>query len=135
MRCANDRARGTRPCLSARNGRGNRRDQPSERSPWRIAQDAPFPGAAEALVDQERLVPQFLGDLDLDRLDTVAAQFARVDGSSRAALVQAEVSSIVHRFDDARDHLARRSRTARLSMFAYDCADTPVHTLVCDSDR
>ena len=94
------------------------------------------PAPPRRLSNQERLVAQFLGDLDaLDRLDTVAAQFARVDGSSRAALVQAEVSSIVHRFDDARDHLARRSRTARLSMFAYDCADTPVHTLVCDSDR
>jgi tetratricopeptide (TPR) repeat protein len=86
--------------------------QSARRGAWAcFAQDALFPGAAEALVDQERLVAQFLGDLDaLDRLDTVAAQFAGVDGSSRAALVQAEVSSTVHRFDDARDHLARAAR-------------------------
>ena len=50
----------------------------------------------------------FSGDLDaLDRLDALASQFARVDDSFRAALVQAEVASAVHRFEDARDHLAR----------------------------
>ena len=66
------------------------------------------PGVAEAIVDNERLAAQFLGDLDaLDRLETLASQFARVDDSSRAALVQAEVASTVHRFDDARGHLAR----------------------------
>jgi tetratricopeptide (TPR) repeat protein len=74
----------------------------------RFAQDPCLPGVAEALVDQERLAAQFLGDLDaLDRLDALASQFAGVDNSSRAALVQAEVASTVHRFDDARDHLAR----------------------------
>jgi tetratricopeptide (TPR) repeat protein len=60
------------------------------------------------IVDDERLATQFLGDLDaLDRLDVLASQFARADDSSRAALVQAEVASTVHRFADARDHLAR----------------------------
>src|SRR4029079_8684354 len=34
-------------------------------------------------------------------------QFAQVDDSSRAALVQAEVASTAHRFDDARGHLAQ----------------------------
>jgi hypothetical protein len=33
-----------------------------------------------------------------------------VDDSSRAALVQAEVASTAHRFDDARGHLARAAR-------------------------
>ena len=66
------------------------------------------PGVAEEIVDNERLASQFLGDLDaLDRLDELASQFAAVDDSSRAALVQAEVASTAHRFDDARGHLAR----------------------------
>jgi len=77
----------------------------------RFAQDARLPGIAEAVVDKERLAAQFLGDLDaLDRLDALASQFARVDDSSRAALVDAEVASTVHRFDDARRHLARAAQ-------------------------
>ena len=78
------------------------------RRAWaRFAQDARLSGVAEALVGTERLAAQFLGDLDaLDRLVALASQFARVDDSSRAALVQAEVASTVHRFDDARRHLA-----------------------------
>jgi tetratricopeptide (TPR) repeat protein len=81
----------------------------ARRRAWaRFAQGAHFPGVAEALVDAERLAAQFLGDLDaLDRLETLAAQFARADDSSRAELVHAEVASTVHRFDDARMHLAR----------------------------
>jgi tetratricopeptide (TPR) repeat protein len=84
----------------------------ARRHAWaRFAQDPRLPGGAEAVVDYERLAAQFLGDLDaLDRLEALASQFARVDGSSRAALVQAEVASTVHRFDDARDHLARAAR-------------------------
>jgi hypothetical protein len=73
-----------------------------------FARDPRRPGLAEAVVDQERLTMQFLGDLNaLDRLEVLAAQFACVDDSFRAALVQAEVASTVHRFADARDHLAR----------------------------
>src|SRR5690349_17969831 len=74
----------------------------ARRRAWaRFAHDARLPGVAEAVVDQERLAAQFLGDLDaLDRLDALAAQFAHVDDSSRAALVQAEVASTVHRFGD-----------------------------------
>jgi tetratricopeptide (TPR) repeat protein len=81
----------------------------ARRSAWaRFAQDARRPGAAEAVVDQERLAAQFLGDLDaLDRLETLASQLARVDDSPSATLVQAEVASTVHRFGDARSHLAR----------------------------
>jgi tetratricopeptide (TPR) repeat protein len=77
----------------------------------RFAQDPWLPGVAEAVVDQERQTAQFLGDLDaFDRLDALAAQFARVDDSFRAALVDAEVASAVHRFDDARRHLARATQ-------------------------
>src|SRR4029453_2072977 len=67
-----------------------------------------LPGVVEAVVDMELLAAQYLGDLDaLDRLEAIALQFARVDDSSRAALIQSEVASTVHRFDDARGHLAR----------------------------
>jgi hypothetical protein len=74
----------------------------------RFAQDARLLGAAETIVYNENLASQFLGDLDaLDRLETLASQFARVHNSFRAALVHAEVASTVHRFADARNHLAR----------------------------
>ena len=81
----------------------------ARRRAWaRFAQNARLPGAAEAVVANERLASQFLGDLDaFDRLEALASQFARVDNSFRSALVQAEVASTVHRFSDARDHLAR----------------------------
>ena len=73
-----------------------------------FAQNARLPGLAETIIDYEYLAAQFLGDLEaLDRLDALASQFARVDNSSRAALVQAAIASTVHRFADARDHLAR----------------------------
>ena len=81
----------------------------TRRRAWaRFAQDPSLPGAAEAVLDNERLAAQFLGDLGaLDRLEAIASQFARVDNSFRAELVCAEVASTVHRFDDARGHLAR----------------------------
>jgi tetratricopeptide (TPR) repeat protein len=81
----------------------------ARRGAWaRFAHDARLRGVAEAVVDHERLTAQFLGDLGaLDRLETLACEFARVEDSSRAALVQAEVASAAHRFADARDHLAQ----------------------------
>jgi tetratricopeptide (TPR) repeat protein len=84
----------------------------ARRSAWaRFAQDPRLPSVAEEVVDDERLAAQFLGDLDsLDRLDALAMEFARADGSSRAALVHAEVASTVHRFADARGHLARAAQ-------------------------
>src|SRR5262245_14201883 len=74
----------------------------ARRGAWaRFAQEASRPGVAEGLVDKERLTAQFLGDLDaFDRLDEIASQLARVNDSFRAALVDAEVASGVHRFDD-----------------------------------
>jgi tetratricopeptide (TPR) repeat protein len=79
------------------------------RRAWaRFANDARLPGVAEAIVDHEGLAAQFVGDLDaLDRLDALASLFALADDSYRAALVHAQVASTVHRFADARDHLAR----------------------------
>src|SRR5262245_15398908 len=84
----------------------------ARRAAWaRFAQDPRLPNVAEAVVDIERLAAQFLGELDaFDRLDALAAQFASVDNSFRAALVDAEVASAVHRFDDARGHLARAAQ-------------------------
>ena len=89
----------------------------SPRSTWKARAVAPGHGSRKTRASRalprrlsinERLAAQFLGDLDaLDRLDALASQFARVDDSSRAALVQAEVASTVHRFADARGHLAR----------------------------
>jgi len=81
----------------------------ARRRAWaRFTHDPRRPGLAETVVDHERLVAQFLGDLEaLDRLDSLARQFSGVDDTSRAGLVQAEVASTVHRFDDARGHLAR----------------------------
>src|SRR6186997_2909657 len=80
----------------------------ARRSAWaRFARDPRLPGAAEAVVDRERLTSQFLGDLDsLDRLAALAVRFAEVDHSYRSALVQAQVASAVHRFAHAREHLA-----------------------------
>lgn len=98
------------PCPSATDGEIAAINlQSTRRGLWaRFAHDARLPGVVEAVVYQERLAAQFLGDLDaLDRLDALASQFSCVDDSSRAALVQAEVASTVHRFDDARSHLAR----------------------------
>src|SRR5262249_8537710 len=84
----------------------------ARRSAWaRFAQDARLPGVAEAVVNDERLTAQFFGDLEsLDRLDALAMAFARADDSSRAALVHAEIAWTVHRFADARSHLARAAQ-------------------------
>jgi len=81
----------------------------ARRRAWaRFEQDPRFPGAAEAIVYNENLAAQFLGDLDaLDRLEALASQFARVDDSFRSEFIQAEVASTMHRFAKARDHLAR----------------------------
>ena len=84
----------------------------ARRSAWaRFAHDPRSPRVAESLVDHERLASQFLGDVDaLDRMESLASQFAEVDDSSRATLVLAEVASAAHRFEDARGHLARAAR-------------------------
>lgn len=81
----------------------------ARRRAWtRFAQDAGRTGFAEAVIQNELLAAQFLGDLDaFDRLETFAAQLARLGDPPRAALLQAQVASAVHRFDDARRHLAR----------------------------
>lgn len=99
-----------RPCPRATDGEIAAINlESARRRGWtRFMQDARSPGVAEALIDLERLTAQFLGSLNaFDRLDSLAVQFARADDSFRAALVQAEVASTVHRFEEAREHLAR----------------------------
>jgi hypothetical protein len=84
----------------------------ARRRAWaRFASDATLPGVAETAVELERLAAQFLGDLAaLDRLEALGARFASMDDSPRAALVQADVASTLHRFDEARMHLERTAR-------------------------
>jgi tetratricopeptide (TPR) repeat protein len=74
----------------------------------RFTEDPHRAGVAEAIVEQEQLAAQFLGDISaVDRLEALATQVARLDETSvRAALIQARVASITHRFADARRHLA-----------------------------
>jgi hypothetical protein len=100
----------------------------ARRRAWaRFTQDPQRPGVAEEIVDRERLTAQFFGDLDaLDRLDTLASLFALADDSFRAALVCAEVASTVHRFDDARGHLARAAG------MGGPCEDIERHSLTID---
>jgi tetratricopeptide (TPR) repeat protein len=101
------------PCPSATDGEIAAINlESARRRAWaRFAFDPRLPGAAEAVVDKERLAVQFLGDLGaLDRLEALASQFARVDASFHAALVRAEVASMAHRFEDARGHLARAAQ-------------------------
>jgi tetratricopeptide (TPR) repeat protein len=66
-------------------------------------------GVAETVVEQEQLTAQFIGDVQaLDRLDDLVGQLAHVEaGSGRAALIQAQVASMMHRFAEARHSLAR----------------------------
>jgi len=67
------------------------------------------PGAAEAIVEQEQLTAQFIGDLAaFDRLEMLANELAREEPeSARAALIAAQVACSTHRFTDARASLAR----------------------------
>jgi tetratricopeptide (TPR) repeat protein len=117
------------PCPSATDGEIAAINlESTRRRAWaRFAQDARLPGVAEAVVDRERLAAQFFGDLDaLERLAALASQFARVDDSFRAALVHAEVASTVHRFGDARGHLARAA------LMGGPCEAIERHSLTID---
>ena len=74
-------------------------------------------GVAETVVEQEQLTGQFVGDVQaLDRLKALVEQLARVESASaRAALIQAQVASMMHRFADARAFLARAGIGGALS--------------------
>ena len=66
-------------------------------------------GVAETVVEHEQLMAQFVGDVQaLDRLEALVGRLAQVEAASaRAALIHAQVASMMHRFEDARDFLAR----------------------------
>jgi tetratricopeptide (TPR) repeat protein len=69
-------------------------------------------GVAEAVLEQEQLTVQFVGDLSaLDRLDSLGRQLAEMDAeSARTALIQAQVASMTHRFAEAARYLADADR-------------------------
>lgn len=82
----------------------------ARRRSWtRFWNDPHRPGVAELIMAQEQQAAQFLGDFSaLDRLETLAAQLAHLDAASgRTALIQAQVASTIHRFAEARSHLAQ----------------------------
>jgi tetratricopeptide (TPR) repeat protein len=81
----------------------------ARRCAWaRFTRDPGRPGIAEEILDHECLLVGFLGDFGaLDRIDSLASIFAQADTTFRAALLHAAVASTVHRFEDARAHLAR----------------------------
>ncbi len=76
--------------------------QSARRHAWaQLRRDPTRPGAAEAIVDKERLTLQFAGDVEaLDRLEAL-------DQIIEAPLIRAQIASTGHRFADARAHLAR----------------------------
>jgi tetratricopeptide (TPR) repeat protein len=68
--------------------------------------------AAERVVEEEQLKTQFLGDVTaLDRLTRLASELSRNKPESASThLVAAQVSALVHRFADAKTHLAEAHR-------------------------
>src|SRR5215470_8720406 len=63
---------------------------------------------AAAVLENERLTAQFIGDVDsLDRVDFLARYLDKVDASSTGALlIRAQVASMLHRFADAKRYVA-----------------------------
>jgi tetratricopeptide (TPR) repeat protein len=82
----------------------------TRRRSWnRFLADPLREGVAETVVEQEQLTAQFVGDVQaLDRLEALVGQLAQAEAASaRAALIQAHVASMMHRFADARQFLAQ----------------------------
>jgi hypothetical protein len=82
----------------------------ARRRSWsRFFTDPQREGVAETVVAHEQLTAQFVGDVcALDRLESLASSLAAaLPSSARTALIQAQVSSMVHRFTDARHYLAQ----------------------------
>jgi tetratricopeptide (TPR) repeat protein len=69
-------------------------------------------GSAEAVVENEQLTSQLIGDVfALDRLEFLVAELVKVNpASARTALVRAQVASMTHRFADARNYLAQAGK-------------------------
>jgi tetratricopeptide (TPR) repeat protein len=80
-----------------------------QRSWNRLLADPLREGVAETVVEQEQLSAQFVGDVQaLDRLEALVRRLAQVErASARAALIQAPLAAMMHRFADARHFLAQ----------------------------
>ena len=90
----------------------------ARRNSWnRFWRDPLRPGIAESVVELEQLTAQFVGDMGaLHRLDTLVEHLDRVGGESpRTALIHAQVSSMAHRFAEARIYLEAAADCAELS--------------------
>ncbi len=72
---------------------------------WRAPEQ---PGLAAIVVEHEMLTAQFSGDAGaLERIETLAAQCERASPrAADTAVVNAQVAGALHRFDEARVHLA-----------------------------
>jgi hypothetical protein len=82
----------------------------ARRRSWNRFFDDPMrEGLAEAVLENELQTVQFIGDVSaLDRLEALAHKLAQLDvASARTALIRARVASLLHRFADARLHLAQ----------------------------
>jgi tetratricopeptide (TPR) repeat protein len=81
------------------------------RSWSRFYQDPQRPGAAEIVLEHEQLTAQYASDLSaLGRMEAFGEQLGRLDASSaRTMVIQAQIASALHRFSDARHHLAQAS--------------------------
>jgi tetratricopeptide (TPR) repeat protein len=84
----------------------------ARRRSWsRFYQNPHRPGAAETVLEHEQLTAQFASDLSaLDRMEAFGEELGRLDPTSaRTMLIQAQIASALHRFSDARHHLAQAS--------------------------
>src|SRR5271166_6563586 len=102
------------------------------------------PGLAEYMVEQEGLALEFLGDFGaLDRLTLLAEHLVHIDGGAlRTALIQAQVASTRHRFDDARRYLtqarllgAPAADVDRLSLGVDQACGTRLHAVLAARRR
>ncbi|MET4177543.1 hypothetical protein [Bradyrhizobium sp. LA7.1] len=81
------------------------------RSWSRFYQDPQRQNAAEIVLEHEQLTAQFASDLSaLDRLEAFGEQLGQLHASSpRMMVIEAQIASALHRFSDARHHLAQAS--------------------------
>jgi tetratricopeptide (TPR) repeat protein len=81
------------------------------RSWSRFDQDPLRAGIAETVLEHEQLTAQFASDLSaLGRMEAFGEQLGRLDASSpRILVIQSQIASALHRFSDARHHLAQAS--------------------------
>jgi len=82
----------------------------ARRRSWsRFSQNPLRAGIAELVVELEQLTAQFIGDVcALDRLEALVQELLEADAvSARAAMMQAQLASMAHRFTDARHFLTQ----------------------------